>query len=90
MSDIDENPPALFTPEEMRTLRVLRARYQHDHHCLCARERAQLQFLVWLSKSGRLTSHPESEASREDGSTGGTVDQADDEQAAPTPRNLQH
>lgn len=43
-----------FTDEETRALEAVRIRFQQDHDVLDARERAHLDFLRWLVRSGRL------------------------------------
>jgi len=56
MSDTSGNVPALFTPEQLLTLRTLRMRYGEDHDYFSERELAKLRFLRWLLESRHLQS----------------------------------
>jgi hypothetical protein len=49
-------PAPLFTTQERRALRLLRARYRQDHDLCTQRERAHLRFMRWLCQTGRLES----------------------------------
>jgi hypothetical protein len=46
--------PTPFTDDEMDALKQVRVRFQQDHDVLSERERARLDFLRWLVRSGRL------------------------------------
>jgi hypothetical protein len=46
----------LFSAQERRTLRLLRARYRQDHDMFTERERTHLRFARWLYRAGRLES----------------------------------
>jgi hypothetical protein len=56
MAHLSHNAPpaALFTQQEKQALRLLQARYRHDQDLFTERERAQLRFMRWLHRSGRL------------------------------------
>jgi hypothetical protein len=45
---------ARFTPAEWEALRALHLRYQQDHDCFSAHERAHLLFVRWLRETGRI------------------------------------
>jgi hypothetical protein len=49
-------PALIFTTQERRGLRLLRARYRQDHDLFTQRERAHLRFVHWLYQTGRLAS----------------------------------
>jgi hypothetical protein len=49
-------PAPIFTTQERRGLRLLRARYRQDHDLFTQRERAHLRFVHWLYQTGRLAS----------------------------------
>jgi hypothetical protein len=47
-------PTSLFTPDELRMLCPLRARYEQDRDFFSPKELGRLRFLRWLYTTGRL------------------------------------
>jgi hypothetical protein len=47
---------AIFTPQERKSLRALRARYNQDRDVFSNRELSQLRFLRWLYHNGHFAS----------------------------------